>query len=769
MSKVNFLIGFYENYFSEVLIFFFFDFSCGIYQTGNAALCQSIGIVLHYLFLSTLLWMTVSASNMYKRLSKADSLDTTPEDDLPPGAPIQKPILGLYLVGWGIGLIVCGISGAVNLKEYAGRKFCFLEFGPALSAVYVPAGMLFSFLILLYILTLCAIRNNDLNGQLSEGTQGTENVDLELLEVPPVLNATDRRSVQSIVTTDSDDIEDPEHSPIIQLKAHIIVLLLYCFICILAALSLVENIPNTFFYQQEICSILYCLLSFCLGAFILYFYCVARSDVRSQWTILKKVFKGQQFHCCRSRSVSDTRGNVQMTSSVNIPNGSNTRHTVSALSSSSVNSSALTAKSNSHNSNRIKAVKKLNNCDSLKEPMSVHSSTANNVNLVAMHRQMYRSNISVPNYREIIGPDCAEAFYNPRQSIVARKFFKKQRRNKRNDLGLRRRGDGGGTSEGEASQARRTWRPSAESAVFLSSDMEKNVNEEGDGNHFVYKCKLNSGNNHLPNERIKKSVSSKKNNGELMMSDNDGENKIPLDRLVIGAEEEMGGKLPVVKTNNGHVSSYDCCLSRVDELSASEDATFSPAISKDADKELLSENSAVGHSPCCDCNDLNNLSNYRNVELQCSLGENSCSDINSEMNYCECGVNVDSHYADDNGYNFSDKRNNVRHSNEHDNDDNSMISTDEVLNCDSFNKKIDEFNLNTDSQRFDDELLLYNKTDSSLNLNNSAQQCTNVLNVQLNNCNSVKNMSIQSECENEKESLINFNEINDKTKKETSV
>ena len=56
----------------------------------------------------------------------------------------------------------------------------------------------------------------------------------------------------------------------------------------------------------------------------------------------------------------------------------------------------------------------------------------------------FRSNGSVATYTEPSGASGAEMFYDPRQSTVARKFFRKQRRQMRqNNLGTRRSGDGG--------------------------------------------------------------------------------------------------------------------------------------------------------------------------------------------------------------------------------------------------------------------------------------------------------------------------------------
>ncbi|KAJ9596478.1 hypothetical protein L9F63_012517 [Diploptera punctata] len=189
-----------------------FMYSVGIHQTEDTQICEGVGLVLHYLTLSSLLWMAVTASNMYKRLTKPDSLETAPEDELPPDQPVpHKPLLGLYLVGWGIGLIVCGISGAVNLKEYAGYSHCFLMPGPALTAVFIPVGMLVIFITIFYLLIRCSIQNTDTNGRLSEGTQATENVDLELLDAN-VANA-EHTSLNSASTPTTSDLEDPEQSP----------------------------------------------------------------------------------------------------------------------------------------------------------------------------------------------------------------------------------------------------------------------------------------------------------------------------------------------------------------------------------------------------------------------------------------------------------------------------------------------------------------------------------------------------------------------------
>ncbi|PSN36044.1 hypothetical protein C0J52_21843 [Blattella germanica] len=474
---------------------------------------------------------------MYKKLTKSDSLDTAPEDELPPEQPVaQKPLLGLYLVGWGIALIVCGISGAVNMRDYAGYSHCFLTPGPALSAVFIPVGMLVSFLLVFYLLIRCSIQNLDTNGRLSEGTQATENVDLDLLDSNMTnITTAEHTSLRSASTpTASSDVEDAEHSPQSQLKAHVIVLMLYLLMWTSAAISTAKPFKNFFPYEELIFSILYCFLASCLGIFVTFFYCIARSDVRSQWHLMECWCKRRRGRCCRTRSISDTNPALPTSQPLApIANvGPRVGNAMPVSSSNSVNSSGHTAKS--HNSSVAKAAVELNG--TVKRDVDVGRKMSN-VNLVVLHRQQYRSNNSVTTFTEASGASGAEMFYNPHQSTVARKFFRKQRRHmKHNDLGTRRRGDGGGVSGDAGSNAR------AESAVFLSSDME---NASSGIVPCIYSpsSKVNNTNVHVEHPRRTSRCRDSKSQDPNILTDSgedDGGSNccdLPLERLVIGAEE----------------------------------------------------------------------------------------------------------------------------------------------------------------------------------------------------------------------------------------
>lgn len=394
-----------------------FMYVFGIYQTEDIKVCQIVGMILHYFTLCSLLWMCVSIDCMYKKLSKNDII-TLQDDELPSDEPIKKPILGLYLVGYGIGLIICGLSAAINMNEYASPTYCFLRTGPALSALYIPVAILLAFLCVFCLLIRCAIYNLDANGHLSEGTQATEHVDLDLLD--PNFPSVEVRSNRSLSTkTASSEVEDPEHSPSAQLKAYAIFLFIFVMTWISCAFATVSPF-HIVVYEESLFSIAFSIMATTLSAFTLFFYCVARNDVRTQWVLMARWMKRNRFGF-RSRSISDTIANIPQIQiqPLPLPPVSNVE---SQIVSRSTSRSSSHTKSNSHNSNILKGAVDLNGSFS-----DHHGAKINNVNLVVLHRAQYRSNI-IPNIIE--NPtNAAEVFYNPHQSTVARKFFKRQKRN----------------------------------------------------------------------------------------------------------------------------------------------------------------------------------------------------------------------------------------------------------------------------------------------------------------------------------------------------
>ncbi|RZF33859.1 hypothetical protein LSTR_LSTR009883 [Laodelphax striatellus] len=371
----------------------FITYSVGIYQTEDRNTCQIIGLMLHYLTLCSLFWMALTINGLYKRVCKREPVggDTSGVVGVEgEEVVVGQPLVGVYLVGWGIALLVCGLSGAVNLRGYAATSHCSLGPGPGVSALLFPAACLLLYLLLTSVMVRCAALSLDSNAQLSEGTQAT---DLELLDndlrQPPHAG-----SVRSVATPSS-QLEDPEHSPACQLKAFLIVLILFLSVWTSSALATLT--PFHLPYEETLFSVLYAVLVIMLGMFVVFFHCFAREDVRLAWFTLKP--------CCRSRNVTDSRPAPPPLVS----------------SSDSLNSS----------SGRKSAATGLNSTLPI-------AAAPRPVDLMLMHRRHYRP--------DNIACNEVDVFYNPHQIGVARKFFKKQRRKQNNLIAGRRSGGDGASS-----------------------------------------------------------------------------------------------------------------------------------------------------------------------------------------------------------------------------------------------------------------------------------------------------------------------------------
>uniref|UniRef100_A0A146MFV1 G-protein coupled receptor 124 n=1 Tax=Lygus hesperus TaxID=30085 RepID=A0A146MFV1_LYGHE len=357
-------------------------FNIGMYQTEEIHVCQAVGLLLHYLTLCSLFWLAVSINGMHRSVGKLVRV-VSDSSDVDEGGPqvVGQPLVGLYLVGWGVSALLVGLSGAVNPKGYAAPTYCTLGPGPGFIPVLVPVSALFVFIFTRALMVRSAAVEKDSNAQLSEGTQAT---DLELLETGVGMG--DGGSIHSIATPSS-QVEDLEHPPYVQLKAFLIVTALFTLGWTCAALSVIK--PFHFPHEETFFSVAYAVFIIVLGSFVVFFYCFSRSDVRSVWFTLK--------HIKRSRNVTDMAPPPII------------------------------------NSSETPTTQERKSVSPRPEPQGEVSSQMK-PNFVDLHRRQYHNNVvTEPN-----------TFYNPHQSIVARKFFKKQRR-KRNNLNNRRRGTGDGS------------------------------------------------------------------------------------------------------------------------------------------------------------------------------------------------------------------------------------------------------------------------------------------------------------------------------------
>jgi len=57
--------------------------------------------------------------NIYKKMSRSERIKIPTEEGQAPLPP--NPMLKFYLFAWGIPVIVCGITGAVNINYYSNQ------------------------------------------------------------------------------------------------------------------------------------------------------------------------------------------------------------------------------------------------------------------------------------------------------------------------------------------------------------------------------------------------------------------------------------------------------------------------------------------------------------------------------------------------------------------------------------------------------------------------------------------------------------------------
>lgn len=393
-----------------------FIFAIGIYQTEDHKICQFFGISIHYLSLCVLLWICVSVSNMYKRVSRNDRIggleDETPRDE----QKIKKSVLGCYFVGYGIGLLICGINSAVNVKEYASYTHCFMDSSSELGALFLPASILLFFLIIMFICIRFHLRNRTVcTTHLSEGTEAME---IDLLESNNAVNAARSvrsvRSVRSLSTQPTNSsADDLESSPRTQLKSYIIVLVLYLLTWISAGIAVSIPFNERVIYEEEIFSIAFALFSTFLGCFIMFFYGLARSDIRGIWSRFS--------YCGRSSKIITTVVTTKECDAETL--GTVFYHQPMHMS-----------RSNSQNSRqRPLSVGSIRIKSSMEH--IVEKNGGSNFMLTMQRHQVQTS---------VYGDDSsnAEMFYNPSQSNAARRFFKKQRKlQKMNNIDVQRRND----------------------------------------------------------------------------------------------------------------------------------------------------------------------------------------------------------------------------------------------------------------------------------------------------------------------------------------
>ncbi|XP_044912476.1 adhesion G protein-coupled receptor A3 isoform X2 [Felis catus] len=296
----------------------------GVTQTRNASICQAIGIILHYSTLATVLWVGVTARNIYKQVTRKAKRCQDP-DELPPP---PRPMLRFYLIGGGIPIIVCGITAAANIKNYGSRPhapYCWMAWEPSLGAFYGPASFI-TFVNCMYFLSIFIQlkRHPERKYELKEPTE--EQQRLAANENGEV-NHQDSLSL-SLISTSALENEHTFHS---QLLGASLTLLLYVALWMFGALAV-----SLYYPLDLVFSFFFGATCLSLSAFIVVHHCVNREDVRLAWIMT----------CCPGRSSYSVQVNVQPPSSSGA-NGEAPKCTNSSAESSCTNKSTSSFKNSS--------------------------------------------------------------------------------------------------------------------------------------------------------------------------------------------------------------------------------------------------------------------------------------------------------------------------------------------------------------------------------------------------------------------------------------
>uniref|UniRef100_A0A8C5LWA9 Adhesion G protein-coupled receptor A3 n=1 Tax=Leptobrachium leishanense TaxID=445787 RepID=A0A8C5LWA9_9ANUR len=239
----------------------------GITQVKHASVCQAIGILLHYSTLATILWVGVTARNIYKQVTKKAKRQDP--DELPPP---PRPMLRFYLIGGGIPVIVCGITAAANIKNYGSQPsapYCWMAWEPSLGAFYGPAGFIV-FINFMYFLSIFIQlkRHPDRVYELKEQTEEQQRLAASESgegNIPDSL---------SVSLTSNSALEN-EQTFQAQLLGASVTLLLYVCLWIFGALAVSLDYPLDLVF-----SCFFGVMCLSLGAFLLVHHCINRDDLK---------------------------------------------------------------------------------------------------------------------------------------------------------------------------------------------------------------------------------------------------------------------------------------------------------------------------------------------------------------------------------------------------------------------------------------------------------------------------------------------------------
>ncbi|XP_063435452.1 adhesion G protein-coupled receptor A3-like [Mytilus trossulus] len=294
-------------------------FTMGVKRMDHYLACQIVGIFIHYLTLCAMFWVTITAYNLLKKFTKSDKPPAPPPDPVNMPLPPQ-PMLRFYLLGYGVPIIVCGITAAISLDHYADSNYCFLQWDPSLGAFYGPVALLVLFDVVFFLRIACVVQDikpetiNVITTDIDdthhiELNHNTDEITTEIEALTPIRLAQtkDMSDTQSTVSS----VMDQEKLPKSQLYSVVGILLLYMLFWVCGAIAVAEPFKLWIPYQEDIFSYLYAFTCALFGIFMLSYFCLSRKDSCSSW---------KRFFLCDQPLVYDMDFHVP--NQLDVPNGS---------------------------------------------------------------------------------------------------------------------------------------------------------------------------------------------------------------------------------------------------------------------------------------------------------------------------------------------------------------------------------------------------------------------------------------------------------------
>ncbi|XP_072038526.1 uncharacterized protein [Amphiura filiformis] len=93
------------------------SFLVGVARTENEIVCKMFAILLHYLMISSFLWVCNEAFNLYTEVANSIHTDTQQ----------QRPMLRYYVIGWVVPAILVGILVKLKWETYFDPEVCLID------------------------------------------------------------------------------------------------------------------------------------------------------------------------------------------------------------------------------------------------------------------------------------------------------------------------------------------------------------------------------------------------------------------------------------------------------------------------------------------------------------------------------------------------------------------------------------------------------------------------------------------------------------------